>query len=88
MIPASQGIVVGVHGESADVYPTGRDVTVDFSRYDHAYLIVVNLTRPPYEAGCATARYTYAVQDRRRGDPGSARRRPACPISPCRASKR
>jgi hypothetical protein len=69
--PGVQGIVVGLRGETADIYPTGRDVTVDFSRYDHAYLIAVNLTRPPYEAGCATARYTYAVKDPE-GDPGSA----------------
>ncbi len=56
------GIVVGVHGSTADVFPAGRATTLDFGAYDHVYLIVVNLTRPPNEAGCATARYTYAVQ--------------------------
>jgi hypothetical protein len=57
------GIVVGVRGSTADVFPAGRETTVDFDAYDHVYLIVVNLTRPPNEAGCATARYTYAVQN-------------------------
>ena len=41
----------------------GAGVTVDFGAYDHAYLVVLNLTRPPSEAGCATARYTYAVTE-------------------------
>jgi hypothetical protein len=58
-----EGIVVGMRGTSADVFPAGRETTLDFSRYDHVYLTVLNLTRPPNEAGCATARYSYAVSD-------------------------
>lgn len=58
-----EGIVIGVAGQSADVFAAGRAITVDFSAYDHAYLMVINQTRPPNEAGCATARYTYAVQE-------------------------
>jgi hypothetical protein len=58
-----EGIVVGVRENSAQVLPAGREVTVNFGDYDHVYLIVLNLTRPPNEAGCATARYTYAVRE-------------------------
>jgi hypothetical protein len=36
---------------------------IDFGAYDHAYLMVINQTRPPNEAGCATARYTVTVSD-------------------------
>jgi hypothetical protein len=61
--PGVEGIVVGVRGTTADVYPAGQEVTVDFGQYDHAYLMMLNLTRPPNEAGCATARYTYTVTD-------------------------
>jgi hypothetical protein len=61
--PGVEGIVVGVHGMIADVYPAGLEVTVDFGQYDHAYLMLLNLTRPPNEAGCATARYTYTVTE-------------------------
>lgn len=60
--PGIESIVVGLKGQTADIYPPGRDVVVDFGRYDRAYLVVLNLTRPPNEAGCATARYTYRVQ--------------------------
>ncbi|MBN2303608.1 MAG: hypothetical protein JXQ72_03980, partial [Anaerolineae bacterium] len=64
-----EAILVGVRdGTIADIYPAGRSVTVDFGAYEHTYLVVLNLTRPPNEAGCATARYTYAVQDAA-GDP-------------------
>jgi hypothetical protein len=56
------GIVVGTRGSTADVFPAGRSTTLDFGAYNHVYLIAVNLTRPPNEAGCATARYTYAVR--------------------------
>ncbi|MBN1678662.1 MAG: hypothetical protein JW966_00125 [Anaerolineae bacterium] len=55
------GIVVGMRGSTANVYAAGNTTTVNFDEYDHAYLMVLNLTRPPNEAGCATARYTYAV---------------------------
>ncbi len=58
-----EGVVVGVRNGSADIFPAGQAITVDFSAYDHAYLVVINQTRPPNEAGCATARYTYTVQD-------------------------
>lgn len=62
--PGVEAMVVGVRGGTvADIYPAGRSITVDFSAYDHAYLAVVNLTRPPNEAGCATARYAYAVEE-------------------------
>ncbi|MBN1200232.1 MAG: hypothetical protein JXJ20_00110 [Anaerolineae bacterium] len=70
--PGIEGIVVGMRGSSADVFPAGREVTVDFGGYDHAYLIVLNLTRPPNEAGCATARYTFAVQDAGKQPTGAA----------------
>ncbi len=62
-----EGIVVGVRGTSADIYPAGRATTVDFGSYDHAYLAVINQTRPPNEAGCATARYTITVADPQQG---------------------
>lgn len=61
--PGVSGLVVGMRGSAADVFEVGSGVTVDFGPYDQAYLVVLNLTRPPSEAGCATARYTYAVQD-------------------------
>jgi hypothetical protein len=61
--PGVEGIVVGLRGTTADVYPAGPEVMVDFGQYDHAYLMMINLTRPPNEAGCATARYTYTVTD-------------------------
>jgi hypothetical protein len=60
--PGIQGIVVGVNGSSADVFPVDEGVTVNFGSYDSTYLVILNLTRPPSEAGCATARYTYAVE--------------------------
>jgi hypothetical protein len=56
-----EGIVVGVNGTRADIYPAGRATTVDLTQYDHAYLAVINQTRPPNEAGCATARYSVTV---------------------------
>ena len=58
-----QGIVVGMRGTTADIFPTGRATTITLDAYDHAYLIVLNLTRPPNEAGCATARYTVSVAE-------------------------
>ena len=67
-----EGIVVGVRGSTADVFPAGREITVDFGGYDHAYLVVLNMTRPPNEAGCATARYTYAVTAAETGPDGPA----------------
>jgi hypothetical protein len=70
--PGVEGIVVGMRGTSADVFPTFGTVTVDFGQYDHAYLVVLNLTRPPNEAGCATARYTYAVEQAAAGPTGVA----------------
>jgi hypothetical protein len=67
-------IVVGMRGSSADVFPAGREVTINFGDYDHVYLIVLNLTRPPNEAGCATARYTYAVKEPTGGPTAAADR--------------
>jgi hypothetical protein len=61
--PGMEGIVVGVSGSSAEVFPAGRETTLNFGDYNHVYLIVLNLTRPPNEAGCATARYTYSVRE-------------------------
>ncbi|MBI5958049.1 MAG: hypothetical protein HY866_04900, partial [Chloroflexi bacterium] len=69
--PGVEAMLVGMRGEMADVYGPAHEFTVDFSRYDHAYLTVINLTRPPNEAGCATARYTYALKDPV-GDPNGA----------------
>ena len=57
-----EGLVVGMRGTTADVIPVGTGAAVDFGAYDHAYLVVLNLTRPPNEAGCATARYTYTIE--------------------------
>lgn len=56
-----EGIVVGVSGNRANIYPAGRETTVDLSQYDNAYLVVINQTRPPNEAGCATSRYSVTV---------------------------
>jgi hypothetical protein len=72
-----EGIVVGVRGATADVFPPGRATTVNFGDYDHVYLIVLNLTRPPTEAGCATARYAYTL----RPADGSAPTSPASSLS-------
>ncbi|MCD4686265.1 MAG: hypothetical protein K8S97_10050 [Anaerolineae bacterium] len=59
-----EGVIVGVKGDgTADVFAHRPTLTVDFSVYDHAYLMVVNTTRPPNEAGCATARYTYTIAE-------------------------
>jgi hypothetical protein len=70
--PGVGGIVVGMNGGSADVFPAGNTITVDLAAYDEAYLIILNLTRPPNEAGCATARYSYAVQEAAENPPGEA----------------
>jgi hypothetical protein len=70
--PGVEGIVVGIRGASADVFPPGREVTLDFGAYDQVILTVINLTRPPNEAGCATARYTYAVKEPTGGPTGVA----------------
>ena len=67
-----EGIVVGVNATSADVFPAGREVTLNFGEYEQVYLMVLNLTRPPNEAGCATARYTYAVTQADSGPTGVA----------------
>jgi len=80
-----EGTVVGVNGTTAEVYPVGEGVTVDLSRYEHAYLIALNLTRPPNEAGCATARYTVSVQPAGENSPvGGASRVQARSFSPPR----
>ncbi|NLF74646.1 MAG: hypothetical protein GX573_03040 [Chloroflexi bacterium] len=70
--PGVEGIVVGLRGAEADIFPPGREVTLDFGGYDSVYLVVLNLTRPPNEAGCATARYTYAVAEATAGPAGVA----------------
>jgi hypothetical protein len=70
--PGIEGIVVGMRGTTADVYSSGKEITVDFGQYDTAYLMVLNLTRPPNEAGCATAQYSYAVQEAAATPPSAA----------------